>query len=193
MELSVDVNVPASSIKGMEFEELYLVCSSKSNNWYQMKAQLAPGKQTVVFKIDNSKIKQDMWHIYLVVNNSQPWTGPIYIDNIIGRVQGAPGDLEGRVVDSASKQGIKDAKVVIGETLVVTDEGGNFKMTVPEDVYNAAFVAYGYRDKASQILVPGGPGYQARGHRAFKDQGTGERSRQCNDRHTKDNKGDRQA
>jgi len=156
VEMSMDVIVPAESAKGMEFQELYLVCSSKTNNWYQLKKQLTIGKQKVTFKIDNSKIKEDMWHIYLVVNNSQPWSGPIYVDNIVGRVMGAPGDVEGKIIDKETKKGIEKAKVIIGDALVVTGGDGYFKATVPEDVYKGAIVSYGYRDKNIEVTVPAG-------------------------------------
>ena len=31
-----------------------------------------PGKNKVVYKVDPTKIKEDMWNIVIVVNNTQP-------------------------------------------------------------------------------------------------------------------------
>ena len=156
VELSFDVYVPETSIKGLEYQEMYLVCSSKSNAWYQLKSPLNPGENKIVFKLDNTKINQDMWHIYLVTNNNQPFTGPIFIDNMVGRILGQPGTIEGRVTDKDTGEAVKGARVVVGDTLIATDDGGNFKLTVPEDQYKMVVVAYGYKDMNSNVVVYAG-------------------------------------
>ncbi len=153
VEISMDVTVPEASVAGLEYQELYMICSSKSNAWYQLKSQLMPGQNKVVFKIDNAKVKQDMWNIYLVTNNSQPYKGPIYIDNMVGRLMGEPGNAEGRIIDKATGAPIKDARVVLGDSLTVTDGSGNFKVTVPEDAYKFVVVAYGYKDYNMDAVI----------------------------------------
>jgi hypothetical protein len=156
VELSFDVFVPDATVKGLDYQEMYIVFSSKSNAWYQLKSPLNAGENKIVFKIDNSKIKQDMWHIYIITNNSQPFNGPIYIDNMVGRIAGEPGTVEGKITDKDTGAGIKDARVVVGDSLVVTDDSGNFKMTVPEDAYKMVVVAFGYKDQSSDVVVYAG-------------------------------------
>lgn len=153
VELSFDVTVPEASIAGLEYQELYLVISSKTNAWYQLKSPLLGGRNNIKFKIDNSKIKQDIWTMYLITNNSQPYKGPIYIDNMVGRIMGEPGNVEGKVVDKETGNPLANARVVIGDGLAVTDAGGNFKMIIPEDQYKMVVVAYGYKDLASDVVV----------------------------------------
>jgi|DewCreStandDraft_4_1066084.scaffolds.fasta_scaffold02488_7 alpha-L-arabinofuranosidase len=153
VEFSFDLFVPEESMKGLEYLEIYLVFSSRTNNWYQLKKQVTTGKQRVSFKVDPTKIKEDMWHIYLVINNSQPLNGPIYFDNFIGRIYGQPGTVEGKIIDKDTKEGVKDAYVVIGDSLTRTDGDGNFKLTVSEDVYKLAIVAYGYKNYAGTVIV----------------------------------------
>jgi hypothetical protein len=153
VELSFDVIVPESSVAGLEYEEMYLVTSSKSNAWYQLKSPLQAGTNKVVFKIDNSKINKDMWNIYLVTNNSQPFTGPIYIDNMVGRIMGEPGIVSGKITDKDTGAPVAGARVVVGDVLAVTDSSGDFTITIPEDVYKMVVVAYGYKDQASDVTV----------------------------------------
>jgi alpha-L-arabinofuranosidase len=153
VELSFDVTIPQASVDGLEYQEMYLVCSSKSNAWYQLKSPLLPGQNKVVFKLDNAKIKQDMWNMYLVTNNSQPYKGPIYIDNMVGRIMGEPGNAEGRVIDKETGAPIENARVVIGDSLIITDAAGNFKVTIPEDAYKVVVVAYGYKDYNSDTVI----------------------------------------
>jgi hypothetical protein len=154
VELDFDIDVPEASAKGLEYQQVCLVLQGKANAWYQLgNKDVNVGKNTVKYEIDPTKIKGDpgdMWHIVIVFNNTQPFKGPVYIDNIVGRIQGENGSVEGRLVDSVTKEGVKDAKVVIGEALVQTDGSGNFNMTVAEDRYKAAFVCYGYKDKSMQ-------------------------------------------
>lgn len=148
VEFSFDVDIPAESVKGLEYQQLVLVIQSKTNQFYQSaNKDVMPGKSRVVFKIDPSKFKEDLWHIILIVNNTQPFKGPIYIDNIGGRLMGDDGEVEGKVVDSVTKQGVSEAKVIVGDVLVKTDGGGNFKIKVAEDRYKAAVTIYGYKDK----------------------------------------------
>jgi len=152
VELSFDCIVPEATMKGLEYGEIYLVFSSQSNAWYSLKSALVPGKQTISYKIENQRIAKDMWDVYLVINSSQPFKGPIYIDNIQGRILGPPGNIEGVIKDSDGK-GIKDAYVVVGEQLARTGNDGKFRMRVPEDAYRMAVVAYGYRDKGQDVMV----------------------------------------
>ena len=153
VELSFDITVPQESIAGLEFQEIYLVVSSKTNAWYQLKSPLLAGRSNIKFKIDNSKVKTDIWNMYIILNNSQPYKGPIYIDNMVGRIMGEPGNVEGKIIDKDTNSPINGASVVIGDTLVKTDAGGNFKMTIPEDLYKMVVVSYGYKDQTSEVLV----------------------------------------
>ncbi|MCE5299550.1 MAG: carboxypeptidase regulatory-like domain-containing protein [Spirochaetia bacterium] len=155
-EVTIDVNVPAATVAGLEYQEMYLVISSKANNFYQMKSPLLVGKQTVKFKVDPGKVSKspgDIWQFYLVTNNSQPFKGAIYIDNISGKVLGEPGTAKGKVTDKDTGAGIPNARVVIGDKLVMTDSSGNFKMDVAEDVYKMAVVAFGYKDFSKEVTV----------------------------------------
>jgi len=153
VEIMMDVYVPAESVKGMEYQELYVVFSSKSNNWYQLKQQLLVGKNKVALKIDNSKIKEDMWHIYLVVNSSQPFKGPIYVDNIKGRLIGNPGKVVGYVKEKDTGAGVANANIVIGDKLIKSSGDGKFEADVGEDVYKVEVVAFGYRKKTIPEFV----------------------------------------
>lgn len=153
VEVTMDVTLPLESVKGLEYHELYLVFSGKANSFYSLKAPMAPGKNTLRFKIDNAKIKSDIWHVYLVLNNSQKYKGPIYVDNIVGKILGEPGTVEGKVIDKETNNPVADAKVVIGDSLTVTDAGGNFKVVVSEDLYKMAVVSFGYKDLSSEVLV----------------------------------------
>jgi len=153
VEISMDVYVPKASVEGLEYQEFYVVFSSKSNNFYQSKKQLAVGANKCVFKLDNNAIKEDMWHVYFVVNTSQKWKGPIYIDNVIGRVKGDPAKVKGVIKDKKSGKGINDAYVVLGDSLVRTDSSGKFSMTVPEDLYKMEVVKYGYKKKSQRNVL----------------------------------------
>jgi len=86
-QVSVDVTAPEASVTGMEYEELYLVFMSKTNKWYEIKRQFTQGKQTITFDIDTAQIKQDVWHVYFVLNSTQPFKGPIYLDRIVGKLK----------------------------------------------------------------------------------------------------------
>lgn len=152
LEISMDVILPPASVAGMQYMELYMVCSSKSNEWYQLKNQVMPGTNKVVFKLDNAKIRQDMWHIYLVTNNTEAYKGPIYIDNIQGVIMGQPGEVKGSVKDKAGNP-IKEAYVVVGETLVKTGADGNFVIRAPEYVYTMEIVAHGFNKKTVSNLI----------------------------------------
>lgn len=148
VEFSFDVDVPPASVKGLEYQQVCLVFQSKTNAWYQLENKdIMPGKSRVVYKVDPTKFKEDLYRIVLVINNTQPFKGPIYLDNIAGRLQGEIGKVEGRVIDSKTKQGLDKAKVVVGDQLVETS-GGSFSIEVAEDRYKAAFVMYGYKEKS---------------------------------------------
>ncbi len=153
VELSFDCIVPEASVKGLEFQEIYMVVSSKSNAWYQLKSPLLAGTNKIVFKIDNAKMNADVWNIYLVTNNTQPFKGPIYIDNMIGRIMGTPGTIEGKITDKDTGSAVAGARVVVGDKLVVTDASGAFTMTVPEDVYKLVVVSFGYKDYSTEVTV----------------------------------------
>ena len=156
VEVTMDVTVPEASAKGLEYMEMYLVFSGKANSFFQLKGQMMPGKNTLKFKVDNAKVNGDMWHIYLVLNNSQAYAGPIYVDNIIGKLKGEPGNVEGKVIDKDSGSPVADARVVVGDALAVTDGSGSFKMVVPEDAYKMVVVANGFRDMSSDVVVMAG-------------------------------------
>ncbi|MFW6210792.1 MAG: hypothetical protein ACOC4H_01595, partial [bacterium] len=153
--LSFDIYVPEASAEGMSYQELYLVVQGQAQSWYQLKQPLNAGMNKVTFKLNNAYMDTDLWHIMLIVNNSEPWRGPIYIDNIVGKMMGEPGTLKGKAVDKKTGKGIPDALIVVGEKLEKTDNSGNFKMTIPEDSYKMEIVKYGYRLKTmSDVKVP---------------------------------------
>jgi len=145
--ISVDVFLPEASTAGMTYHELYLVISGKANAWYQLKKPLNKGMNNLTFKIDNAKVQGQLWHVYFVVNTSEPWKGPIYLDNIVGKLKGEPGTVTGKVVDSVNGSGVANTLVVLGDQLGKTDGSGKFTMTVPEDSYKAEFAIYGYVKK----------------------------------------------
>ena len=156
LEVSMDIILPGPSVAGLEYTEVYLVLSSKTNNWYQLKTQVYPGVNKAVFKIDNAKIKEDMWEMVIVLNNTQPYKGPIYIDNIQGVLMGEQGEVKGAVKDKDGK-GIKDAYVVVGESLLRTAEDGSFIARVPEYVYTVEVVSYGFMKKTiNEVIVEAG-------------------------------------
>lgn len=86
IQVAVDVTAPEASVSGMDYCEIYLVFMCRPNGWYEIKRQFRPGRQTITFDVDPSRIQQDIWHVYLVLNSSQPFKGPIYVDRVTGKV-----------------------------------------------------------------------------------------------------------
>ncbi|HNX95336.1 MAG TPA: serine/threonine-protein kinase [Holophaga sp.] len=86
IQVTVDVNAPQDSVSGMDYCEIYLVFMCRPNGWYEIKRQFRPGRQTITFDVDPSRIQQEIWHVYLVLNSSQPFKGPIYVDRVTGKV-----------------------------------------------------------------------------------------------------------
>jgi hypothetical protein len=82
--LTMDVYVPKSTIADMDYAQIFLVFSGSANAWYQIQGFLKAGWNHLEYKLDDSQINGDMWHMYLVLNSGKPWGGPIYIDNIAG-------------------------------------------------------------------------------------------------------------
>ncbi len=158
VEITMDVFVPAETLKGMEYAELYFVISGAANTWYQLKQQLNQGWNNLVFKVDTANVRGEIWHTYIVVNSTEPFNGPIYVDNVKARVQGPLGEIKGKAIDKDSKQPLKGACFVIGDTLVKTDDGGNFQANVYEDEYSKlAIIMPGYMDKTmDKVVVWGG-------------------------------------
>jgi len=154
VELTMDVYVPPDTMKGMEYAELYFVISGQANTWYELKAQLNQGLNNIRFKVDTANVRGEIWHTYIVVNSSQPFNGPIYVSNIKARTQGPLGEIKGKVVGMDTKQGLKAACFIIGDTLVKTDDNGNFDTNVFEDQYNRIdIIMPGYQDKTLTNVV----------------------------------------
>ena len=86
IQVAVDVTAPEASVSDMDYCEIYLVFMCHPNGWYQIKRQFRPGRQTITFDVDPSRIQQEIWHVYLVLNSSQPFKGPVYVDRITGKV-----------------------------------------------------------------------------------------------------------
>jgi len=156
-EITMDVYVPEASVKGMTYQEMYFIISGKANAWYQLKKQIKPGMNQVVLPVDNSKVKGEVWKVYIVVNSTEAWTGPIYVDTIKGKVLGAPSKFKGTVIDKASGKGLAGALVVIGDKLLKTDGSGNFSSVIPSDTYKVVVVKDGYKDKtiSKAVIDPG--------------------------------------
>ncbi|PKL91570.1 MAG: hypothetical protein CVV21_05980, partial [Candidatus Goldiibacteriota bacterium HGW-Goldbacteria-1] len=152
-ELTMDVYVPEASVKGMTYQEMYFVISGKANAWYQLKKQIKPGMNEVVFPIDNTKVKGEVWKVYIVVNSTEAWSGPIYVDSIRGKLLGESAQVKGTVKDKTSGKGLEKALVVIGDQLLKTDGSGNFSATIPADDYKVVVVRDGYKDKTVSSAV----------------------------------------
>jgi alpha-L-arabinofuranosidase len=149
-EITADVTVPDSSITGMTYQEIYLVISGKANAWYQLKAPLKAGKNELSFKIDNAKVQGEIWKVYFIVNSTEAWTGPIYVDNIKGKILGETATVKGSVKEKVSGAAVPDALVVIGDQLIKTDSSGNFTAPLASDTYKAVVVKFGFADKTIQ-------------------------------------------
>lgn len=82
--LTMDVFVPAESIKGLEYAQVFVIISGSANSWYQVPQGLKAGWNKLVFKMESDNIDGDLWHAYLVLNSGAAYAGPIYIDNVQG-------------------------------------------------------------------------------------------------------------
>ena len=82
--ITMDVYVPETSMKGLEYGQIFLVISGSANSWYQIPQGLKPGWNKLVYKLESDNIAGDIWHIYFVFNSGGDFKGPVYIDNVVG-------------------------------------------------------------------------------------------------------------
>jgi hypothetical protein len=84
--ITMDVFVPAETIKGMEYMQLFIIINGSANSWYQIPLALKAGWNALNYPLESASIDGDIWKIFLVINNpdSTPAAGPIYIDNVQG-------------------------------------------------------------------------------------------------------------
>ena len=83
-KITMDVYVPAKTMKDVEYAQIFLVISGSSNSWYQVPQGLKTGWNKLVDALDEDNIAVDIWHIYLVFNSGGSLGGPVYVDNIVG-------------------------------------------------------------------------------------------------------------
>ncbi|MCE5301185.1 MAG: hypothetical protein LLG37_10000 [Spirochaetia bacterium] len=82
--LTMDVYVPKESIKGMEYAQIFLVVSGSANSWYQVQQGIKEGWNSLEYKIEPGAIDGDIWKVYFVFNSGGTFSGPVYIDNVVG-------------------------------------------------------------------------------------------------------------
>jgi hypothetical protein len=83
--ISMDVIVPKESIAGTEYAQIFLVISGAANSWYQVPQGLKEGLNKLVYTIDPANTSGDIWKMYFVFNSGKAFSGPVYIDNVVGR------------------------------------------------------------------------------------------------------------
>ena len=85
-EITMDVYVPADTMKGLEYGQIFIVISGSANAWYQVPQALKVGWNSLVYKIDTDNVSGDIWHMYLVFNSNVAFNGPVYVDNVMGKI-----------------------------------------------------------------------------------------------------------
>jgi hypothetical protein len=83
--IDMDVYVPAESVKGLEYSQIFIVISGSANSWYQVPQGLKPGWNSLEYKMETDNISGDIWHVYFVFNCGGAFAGPVYIDNVVGK------------------------------------------------------------------------------------------------------------
>jgi hypothetical protein len=85
--ITMDVFVPPDSIKGLEYSQIFLVISGAANSWYQIPQGLKPGWNSLKYVLESANIDGDLWHAYFVFNSGGAFSGPVYIDNVVGNLK----------------------------------------------------------------------------------------------------------
>ena len=84
--ITMDVYVPADTMKGLEYAQIFIVISGSANAWYQVPQALKVGWNSLEYKIDTDNVSGDIWHMYLVFNSNAALNGPVYVDNVMGKI-----------------------------------------------------------------------------------------------------------
>jgi hypothetical protein len=84
--ITMDVFVPAETMKGQQYLQIFMIINGSADNWYQIPQPLKAGWNSLRYDLKSESIDGDIWKIFLVVNNdkSTPLGGALYIDNIQG-------------------------------------------------------------------------------------------------------------
>lgn len=84
--ITMDVFVPTDTMKGLEYAQIFVVISGSANSWYQVPQPLKAGWNSLEYKIDTDNVSGDIWNMYLVFNSNAAFGGPVYIDNVMGKI-----------------------------------------------------------------------------------------------------------
>ena len=83
--ITMDVYVPAETIKGTTYAQLFIVISGSANPWYQVPQDLKEGWNSLEYKLSTDDVNGDVSQVLFILNSDVALGGPIYIDNVVGK------------------------------------------------------------------------------------------------------------
>jgi len=83
--ITMDVYVPAETIKGTQYAQLFIVISGSANPWYQVHQELKEGWNSLEYKLETDDVNGDISQVFFVLNSDVALGGPLYIDNVVGK------------------------------------------------------------------------------------------------------------
>lgn len=83
--ITMDVYVPKETISGLQYAQMFLVVSGSANAWYQVPQDLKEGWNSLEYKIETDEVNGDISQVYFVFNSDAAFSGPVYIDNVVGK------------------------------------------------------------------------------------------------------------
>jgi hypothetical protein len=83
--ITMDVYVPAETIKGTAYAQLFIVISGSANPWYQVPQDLKEGWNSLEYKLSTDDVNGDISQVLFVLNSDVALGGPVYIDNVVGK------------------------------------------------------------------------------------------------------------
>ncbi len=153
--ISFEVFMPAGSMAGVSYAEVFFVTSGTANSFYQsIKFKLQEGWNFVKADVDGTQFA-GITKVYFIFNSGGALHGTAYVDNIRGILKGANGNLTGKVVDQAGNP-VPGALVAIAKQAVQTDATGSFREALPEDDYKVEVMRDGFEVKKDFVKVLGG-------------------------------------